>query len=173
MDKLYLTPDGRFPALDGVPMLVTQEDFENCCCPAPSACPCGDWPHPIGPEDFPCSGLLYEYAVEASATKDSDPTGDCYTLAPCTVPAFSSDLITTSCDWRATHDVYNCILEINESKTILLNLNTVGTQAWQISWTVGATVIRFLKETGSTPVGTYTLLATGSWVGWSGSATVS
>jgi hypothetical protein len=42
--------------------LVTQEQFEDCCCPAPLTCPCeGAWP----PATWPCGGLLETYSAES------------------------------------------------------------------------------------------------------------
>ena len=68
MEKVYLNPNGSFPWHDGKPNLITQSDFEDCCCkpPAPRACACSswrDWPHPR--PTFPCSGLLESYSLDS------------------------------------------------------------------------------------------------------------
>jgi hypothetical protein len=171
---IVLTGGGKFPFLDGVPQIITLDKFEDCCCPAPGSCPCGVWPNPIGPDNFPCGGLLYEYSGRASATKDSDPTGRCHTLAETIFPAYS-DFFLFSCVWRESTDVYNCSISGNETKTVTVSLDPVF-GGWTLAWFVGGASLRFGKSTGLSPVGIYQLLDNGfseTWFGWSGSAEVS
>lgn len=52
--------DGKFPFIDGVPSLISNELFENCCCPVPANCPCDTW----FDVEWPCAGLVETYTVD-------------------------------------------------------------------------------------------------------------
>ena len=89
--------------------LVTQEQFEDCCCPAPSTCPCSPWP----PSEWPCSGLNQTYVLDvyfsaAYYYTTSDCTG---TLVGVFFPSQTSEVrltepclltASTSCKWTGT-----------------------------------------------------------------------
>jgi len=59
--RFYRASDGTFPWQDGKPVLLTAEDFEDCCCPAPCSCPCPTWPPTT--TTWPCNGLLQQYTL--------------------------------------------------------------------------------------------------------------
>jgi hypothetical protein len=166
MEKLYLNPDGTFPAAEGVPLLVTEAEFRECCCPedAPCSCPCeGTWP----PAEWPCGGLLEEYAV-VYAVED----GTTKWRGTGTVTAVSA---AGGClwSWSGTSEVdygEGAGWEADTSKTGNVRIESFPTPCrwvFQVQ-AAGSVAPLFEKLTGLTPVGTYTVEA-----GLTGSATVS
>jgi len=76
---------GKFPGHGGKPVLITREQFEECCCAAPDDCPCDQesW-DTMACGGATCGGLVacyqikdYEAGVTLTACEDcDDATGD-------------------------------------------------------------------------------------------------
>jgi hypothetical protein len=158
MEKLYLNPDGTFPAAEGVPLLVTEAEFRECCCPqppAPDTCPCTDWP----PAEWPCGDLLEEYAVSFEAEYVPGQIG---LQGEVTLTRGSGVLVasSTSCRWEYTGN-----MEFNTegqgwedygTASGSLRLETGPTPKWVFNVGVfSGSGIDFEKLTGITPPGSY------------------
>jgi hypothetical protein len=165
---------------NGLPVLITQEEFEACCCDdaAPTTCPCASWPDedPLNPgyadpTGFPCGGLLYQYSLDVLYYEEQfhDGVGDCSGA----ILAYNSERIkntttltatTTSCTWKAENVPSEWRSGEDEpswndctQNSIMLELLSSG--GWRITASSDDCPIGFglgvVKTTGKTPVGNY------------------
>lgn len=165
--------DGKFPFIDGVPSLISNDLFEECCCYLPESCPCeGVWP----PVSWPCGGLLETYSLNSWLGIEDGPTY--YRLkSPITMSAFSAEWSTRSCRWRGEGDI-----EYGPDGSTWYNYDTdVGflIDLYSYGWTVkvdefpgvGPGGVEVQKKHGQTPVGLYNDSSISS--GWDVTASVS
>ena len=145
--------------------LVTQEQFEDCCCPAPCACPCeGSWP----PAEWPCSELLETYSTSGNISRTISPetVATNFTWSNITVNATS-----TSCRWEGTGTVTKTVGTGDPediTTTIRVSLDTTNCR-WLLSVSPGVpTSATVAKSVGSSPIGTYNVSVLSS----SGSGTI-
>jgi hypothetical protein len=136
MSSFYLMPSGKMPMQNGKPVLITQEQFEDCCCSAPCSCP---------------AGLADTYIVLAGAVNQKIPNIlfpngiYVYTLADATVTREGS-----TCMWVGTVDM-NIDGEVY-NRPLYVYLDTVGC-GWVL---VLAGLVGGFKEFGTSPAGAYT-----------------
>jgi hypothetical protein len=74
----YITPDGKFPTQDGVPVLITQAEFEACCCD-PCACESENTPKNGGwasmNPDEGVIAIIRRFATDTTITPNTKPEG--------------------------------------------------------------------------------------------------
>jgi hypothetical protein len=136
--------------------LVTEEQFQECCCPAPSTCPCEEtWP----PSEWPCGGLLEIYSLDSwNATIDS--LGYLFRLkSPISLTASTPG----TCRWFGTgltERSTNGGSAWSDFATLSFSLG-LGAGGWSVSDTLGTLGPAVCaKVNGQTPIGNY--IATGS-----------
>jgi hypothetical protein len=162
----YRMPSGHFAYVineSGNRQLVTEEQFQECCCPAPSACPCaGTWP----PAEWPCNELLESYSTSGNIDKVVAPVtyNTNFTWSDITVTATSNQ-----CQWDGEGTVTRTLQlpsgDVTSDITAQIRIELTGGQ-WNLSVLgPGATVG---KSVGQTPTGSYSVDVSDS-----GSGTVS
>lgn len=161
----YKMPSGHFAYVineSGNKQLVTQEQFEACCCPAPCTCPCaGSWP----PLEWPCGGLLETYTTSGNLDR---------TILPETNFSWSGINVTatsTSCTWEGSGTVTRTVGDGDPEDvtlTIQVYLDTVNCR-WVLLVQPGGGGVAVGKGVGPTAAGSYAQ----SIIGSSGTATVS
>lgn len=146
----YIMPSGKFPFQSGSPVLITEEDFVDCCCAAPSTCPCDPWPDPVDePTSWPCGGLLYEYQVAGSF--DYDGKTWAYSFA---IQAVAE----TPCNWFGSGTATSGGDTLSVSMGIQLGTTRFApfVPSWEAYFLSGV-FYQFSKITGATPIGSYTV----------------
>jgi hypothetical protein len=146
--------------------LVTEEQFRECCCPAPCSCPCGGtWP----PESWPCGGLLETYGMEFSKTISSPSNGDTEYKSDSTITLTASStsiyLPYTTCLWSKLDAsilsrVYNGSVwgewtATTSPEALAVRAGPPGDCRWAISIRVGFTFLGGSKVVGLDPIGSY------------------
>ena len=140
----YLMPSGKLPMQDGKLVLITQAEFEDCCCEepdAPTVCPCDPWP----PESWPCGGLLETYAVSGTVEVLSGDDAGIWDVAGTVVASPEN-----TCQWN---DLTATQTRQSDSKVYEVGLRL------ELGWTlsvIGGVGGNGNKPTGLTPVGSYT-----------------
>ena len=163
MEKVYLNQNGSFPWHDGKPNLITQSDFEDCCCkpPAPGSCPCESWP----PESWPCGGMLEQISANYVRTSTyfdnaSECTGDINNIIGFRT---NGNVVLTAdpdipCMWAAE----GTFIQQGEGNPIvwgdpvlgIINVRLGTTPQGDFAWIFDQDDI-FYKRTGLTPIGEY------------------
>jgi hypothetical protein len=161
-------PSGHFAYVineSGNRQLVTQDQFEDCCCPAPCACPCvGTWP----PSEWPCGELLETYVI-SSFMFQYGTNFAIRTKSPIPISPGAS-----SCKWtkvttslESTTDGGDTWKDTGGQFTV-----SIVNCAWRISLSAGFLAWSIDKGVGQTPVGSYSenpLTSSGSPVTWAAS----
>ena len=143
--------------------LVTQEQFEDCCCPAPCACPCvGTWP----PSTWPCGELLETYLLSfttsvpspVSGSREYRPLSSTVLTATASAPLSSGD-----CDWSSlsvsieqrVHNGSTWGTWTGTTVNMYINHKKTATCGWSVNITAGLSFIGGIKVVGQTPIGSY------------------
>ena len=150
----YIMPGGKFPFQNGHPVLITQEQFEECCC-GEVDCPYDPWPGDAPDLLIPEGSTIrtefwYQYDPGCSGTPDG--WEEVRLIEPGGLVLFAAG--EDPCVWLGSGDT-----EVKTSSETF-EINTLwGVEITEYEnvcrWRVGTGSNFLWKFTGNTPVGTY------------------